>query len=45
MSNKIRVCVVMDKDTHDKVKKLAKSEHRSVSNLISVLIDKEYEKG
>lgn len=44
MSESKKVCIALTEADHQKLKELAKREHRSVSNLIRVWIDEHQEK-
>lgn len=39
-----RLNITIPKDTKDKLEKLAKLNHRSQSNMITILIEEQYEK-
>ncbi len=38
MAKAIQICVCMTQEQHEKLRKIAESEHRSVSNLIQAWI-------
>lgn len=40
MTNKIQINLRVQQQTHEKLKKLADEEHRSVNNLLEVIIEK-----